>query len=675
MAPTLREVTHTGLKRRELIGLLEGFGVKENEIDTADQLINKFKWIPRGVSFFFQAQPVIMAYVEEREPEDEPATDAEKRLHDRFLALHPILKDFIKYILEFPELVDPLAAVVSHVAEGRNSDTSTLRTNVTSFIPANIKRDVINPPITCKSEQGFNHVMTGALLCPLKYRHRYDEDPIRFNANVNEGKFKISNKLFPSAFYPSGTVYDAASISSGLFRGHAFIRAMRAILSGKDSIQTSIRTAAKASQAEMHNLQRVTPEVVACVGTHLVFALSSVDNWGQTPKCGFDYPEFYDRILSIFTQPEDAWTKETLDFLTSQLPALRDKQTKKRKCYGRKSAEDDEDDEEDEMAIALKQRAMAGERQGQADAQPEARQVVHSEAPPTSTQQPSPRRPTQDSHEDDDDDIPVTPRPTARRRQVLHSPTPSPGGNEPQPPPSSSPPRSSPPRSDPQRPSSPIHELMGPPPLPAVTSLTALSNLTNLLQWALPRRPSFLGRSSGRERSPTLEPEPTSQPPASLITRRSTRASTAAAPSDSSSSSLPAPSASSVARGNRSTKPRKAINGYFYPSSSIAPYKRLTTFAATHSLNLRDLPVVNTATHFDNINNEPILSATVIHQKQRYLVIAFYDSTLDMNQSLLSIDAEVQWRGELAIFSIGTRVTLLSRPKGCQQAIREVVRM
>ncbi|KAF9033837.1 hypothetical protein BJ165DRAFT_1514308 [Panaeolus papilionaceus] len=440
---------------------------------------------------YFDTSRVLTAY-EERD--EKPGTDAEKKQYNQFIALHPSIPDFIKFIVADEDLIDDLGKVIDHhISEAKNSDTNTLRHLITKILPENPNRDVIDPPLTgkSKSERGFNHKMTGALLCPLSLRAEYDRDPGDFNDKVNAGEITIKLDDYPSGFYPPKTQYDHDFIEEKLFQGYPFIRALRAIFSGEESALDGKRSAAKASQAEMHGLARVTPEAVAYTGVHLVFALTDIENWAVAHHSSLNFAKFHADMVRIFADPEDEWGTETLDYLTSKLPKLRKKQAK------RKRPVDDEDsDGEKESATtrSLKNRQARRAQRAAAERQDHPERVAEPHPPaapvapaPAAPLPAPPRTPCPNNNEDNDE---TPPHHHQTQRHVVRSPSrsPTPEFDQPdQPPPSSSPgPQSSPPRPPPG--------LMGPPPLPRYPH--TLRELTNELRNS---RPSFMNRN----RSPT----------------------------------------------------------------------------------------------------------------------------------------------------------------------------
>ncbi|KAF9473391.1 hypothetical protein BDN70DRAFT_937463 [Pholiota conissans] len=162
---------------------------------------------------------------------------------------------------------------------------------------------------------------------------------------VLDGTIKLTASQWPSYLYPSGTVYNRASIDEGLFRSSTLINFLRNICTGPTSTDDGIRRASKPSKAEIHGMDRVFGRCVAYVAAY--FSLSSIEQWSSSPQDGyFDLDDFYDRCVDLFERdPTDPWVEETLNFLTGELPSLKRNYKQKRKRNLRSSISDSDSDE------------------------------------------------------------------------------------------------------------------------------------------------------------------------------------------------------------------------------------------------------------------------------------------------------------------------------------------
>ncbi|PPQ76750.1 hypothetical protein CVT24_012270 [Panaeolus cyanescens] len=347
-------LTTTQAKKHALLDLVERAGCpKESVRKVSVELVHKFKWIAKAIGLFLDMTRIIIAYSER---EDEPGSPRERQYYDQIVQLHPEMPEMprlFKYASTQAEVAVTLANIIEfHMTESKNNDTNTLRYTIISYLPLNPKHDVVQPPISgdSKADRGFNHPATAAALTPLKYRSKFQRDQQAFMDMVNAGEVLITHKLWPSVMYPNNVQYDRNCISEELFQSHVIVRAMRAIFHGKSSAFDGKRSGSKASQAEMHGMERPTPASVAYVALHVVFALSNIENWARADDSSFDYYKFYVRVKEMFQDPEDDWTTETLDFLASEMPVLRAKKGGKRKRRDEdellNSEEDNESDDE-----------------------------------------------------------------------------------------------------------------------------------------------------------------------------------------------------------------------------------------------------------------------------------------------------------------------------------------
>lgn len=87
-----------------------------------------------------------------------------------------------------------------------------------------------------KSDRGFYHPVTAALLCPVKYPKTdefvlsffYFGVVLKFNIRtiqaIRAGTLAVTAQLLPSFLFPDGHVYDSNDISHNVLRGHIMIR-------------------------------------------------------------------------------------------------------------------------------------------------------------------------------------------------------------------------------------------------------------------------------------------------------------------------------------------------------------------------------------------------------------------------------------------------------------------
>ena len=120
-----------------------------------------------------------------------------------------------------------------------NISTKILKTG--SRFPTTLKNHrLLKFKLDPKDLRGFCNIDTGDLLCPLRLRDQFNEDPMYvtvtlcmcantfyssgFMDQVQDGKFEITSDDLPSFLYETGTVYDPENENDGLFRGFLIVR-------------------------------------------------------------------------------------------------------------------------------------------------------------------------------------------------------------------------------------------------------------------------------------------------------------------------------------------------------------------------------------------------------------------------------------------------------------------
>ncbi|PPR00723.1 hypothetical protein CVT26_012317 [Gymnopilus dilepis] len=334
----------------------------------------KARWAARRLGPFFDMRNALVAGL----PEEGAEVSAEQKADfQRVMGLHP---DFPRLIANFQGESDAyenfITMMVTLMGAARADDTHTCKVNVKDWLPTNPARDTLSTPLVGnrKDNRGFAHKDTARALTPLRLLNQFDANPQLFMARVENGTIAVTAKEYPSFLYPAGTAYNRENPSAGLFRGATFLRALRAVYTGLSSALDGYRVAPKNSQAEINGMTEVFPEAIATVAVHVSicitflfsklimlrkvrFSLSDEGSWAEIDRSPFKYHNFFLKCMRLFADLDDEWVKETLEFLTSQIPSL------KRRKRMRPSEEDEEehDDIEDETTIILARRAALAE--------------------------------------------------------------------------------------------------------------------------------------------------------------------------------------------------------------------------------------------------------------------------------------------------------------------------
>jgi len=172
---------------------------------------------------------------------------------------------------------------------------------------------------------------------------------------VKNGMIRLRASQWPSFLYPHNAVFNSSDRAKGLFRGHVFLRVLRHIYTGPSSSINKFRAASKLSKGEIHGMKEVTGRHVAYAALQTYFALCSIESWSSEMRDAYFEPfSFFHNCVTMFEdQPDSVWVKETLRYLTSELPSLARQSKLKR---GRAILSDSEvDTSENEFATTLAQ--------------------------------------------------------------------------------------------------------------------------------------------------------------------------------------------------------------------------------------------------------------------------------------------------------------------------------
>lgn len=117
---------------------------------------------------------------------------------------------------------------------------------------------------------------------------------------------------------------------------------------------------------------------------------------------------------------------------------------------------------------------------------------------------------------------------------------------------------------------------------------------------------------------------------------------------------------------------RTSPRGWHYSCTVSNPMLRpfVATFDADRPY---QQPFIDTSVQFSNVNNRPIQSVVVSVDRQRYLVMGYFDQQLPQNLSLYDIFPHLAWHGEIVVFSLGRHFHILSRPAGARYMIHKAI--
>ncbi|THU78095.1 hypothetical protein K435DRAFT_700808, partial [Dendrothele bispora CBS 962.96] len=109
----------------------------------------------------------------------------------------------------------------AQASQARSADTKLLKPKILSYMLEEPLTGNLNPLLSekNKSERGFNHPYTAALLCPRKYPDSF----FRITRKMKDGIIKVDNTSFPF-FCWDRAQYDEEDMWKGLFRNETLIR-------------------------------------------------------------------------------------------------------------------------------------------------------------------------------------------------------------------------------------------------------------------------------------------------------------------------------------------------------------------------------------------------------------------------------------------------------------------
>ncbi|KAG1759294.1 hypothetical protein EDD22DRAFT_782780 [Suillus occidentalis] len=217
---------------------------------------------------------------------------------------------FTKLLDSYPGLLDRLREgseeEVLHVGEligkgassARGEDTKSLKPVVIDWIvPAG---DVVVPPLPRNSKitRGFNHPLTGRLLCPAEL----DWNDPETKQKLQSGEIAVSGDQWPLFLY-ANEAYDPDDPWNGLLRSRLLINAFRHVFTSPSSVEKEPK-ATRAGNARLHGMTAVTAPSVAYIATQVRFAICSSSVFSRTDTTT-DSETFYHSLLDLLEDTDE----------------------------------------------------------------------------------------------------------------------------------------------------------------------------------------------------------------------------------------------------------------------------------------------------------------------------------------------------------------------------------
>ncbi|KIK31886.1 hypothetical protein CY34DRAFT_19471 [Suillus luteus UH-Slu-Lm8-n1] len=181
-------------------------------------------------------------------------------------------KVFIELIDSYPGLIDRLTKGeeedVIHLGKGasgaRGDDTKTLKSAVLDWIVP--RGQAVIPPLSrnIKSDRGFNHEATGALLCPAGLDWSEPELP-RTKQNLKSGELAVRGDQWPIFLY-AGSQYNVEDPWKGLLRSDILVFGFKHVFTSPSSVDKEPK-ATRSGNAYLHGMRSVTKGSLAYIAT------------------------------------------------------------------------------------------------------------------------------------------------------------------------------------------------------------------------------------------------------------------------------------------------------------------------------------------------------------------------------------------------------------------------
>ncbi|KJA26432.1 hypothetical protein HYPSUDRAFT_133249 [Hypholoma sublateritium FD-334 SS-4] len=238
---------------------------------------------------------------ERSEEPEEAFTTQERKEHKVFLSLLrcvPGLEERIMTAESEEEVYNIAALLQKGASSARSDDTKSLKSAIIDWLaPAG---EVITPPIprNVKNVRGFNHEVTGKLLCPAGIDWSNQE----IKQKLRTGELSVPGDQWPIFLYRSHQ-YDDANPWKGLLQSDILVKTFKHIFTSPSSVDREAK-ATRSGNARIHGMSSVTRASVAYAATQARFALTSSSVFSRTDTIT-DSECFYNSILDLLEDPEE----------------------------------------------------------------------------------------------------------------------------------------------------------------------------------------------------------------------------------------------------------------------------------------------------------------------------------------------------------------------------------
>ncbi|KAG1805831.1 uncharacterized protein BJ212DRAFT_1449518 [Suillus subaureus] len=228
--------------------------------------------------------------------EDLSADDWEHHVFEQLLDSYPRLLERLQNGSE-EEIIHVGELVGKGAAGAQGDDMKMLKSAVLDWIAP--KGAEIEPPLhrNSKIDHGFNHQLTGSLLCPAGLDWNNPEK------NLQSGEMSVCGDQWPIFLYTHYT-YNTNDPWCGLLRSRLLVCAYKHVFMCPSSVDKEPK-ATQSGNAQLHGMSSVTIASMAYIATQVQFALSSSLVFSQTDTTT-DLETFYHSLLDLFEDPNES---------------------------------------------------------------------------------------------------------------------------------------------------------------------------------------------------------------------------------------------------------------------------------------------------------------------------------------------------------------------------------
>ncbi|KAF8332946.1 hypothetical protein F5887DRAFT_1063780 [Amanita rubescens] len=231
----------------------------------------------------------------------------ELNVFQQLLEMVPHLQERLMESSELEEYMTIADLIQKGMSSARSDDTKSLKGVVLDWITPRDKP--LNPPLSrsVKTNRGFNHPVTGALLCPAGL----DWNDPETRTKLTSGQLAVKGDQWPLILYAKQE-FDSEDPWDGLFRSELLVWAFKHIFTSPSSVEKENK-ATRSGNARIHGMTRVTTASLAYVATQLRFALSSTSVFSRSDT-STDSERFYESVCDFLNDPDEK--NEVTDLLS-----------------------------------------------------------------------------------------------------------------------------------------------------------------------------------------------------------------------------------------------------------------------------------------------------------------------------------------------------------------------